>query len=106
MGGEFLEGEFFWGPLLLKKNSQNIRPKNSGPKFGRPKFVSQNSGLNSGSGGAKSPAQTFVPDFLPLSRAGSALECAGFEFFVVCPFGCLSANFGVLRNWMQLFLGD
>ena len=39
-----------------------LRPKNSGPKFGRPKFVSQNSALNSGSGGTKSPVQTFVPD--------------------------------------------
>ena len=62
MGGEFLEREFFRGPLLLEKQSQKIRPKNSGPKFGRPKFVSQNSGLNSGSGDAKSPVQTFVPE--------------------------------------------
>ena len=47
-----------------KKQSQKIRPENSGPKFGRPKFVSQNSALNSGSGGAKSPVQTFVPDWI------------------------------------------
>ena len=45
-----------------KKQSQKIRLENSGPKFGRPKFVSQNSALNSGSGGAKSPVQTFVSD--------------------------------------------
>ena len=53
----------FSGALFCwKKQCQIIRPKNSGPKFRRPKFVSQNSGLNSGSGGAKSPVQTFVPD--------------------------------------------
>ena len=41
------------GPLLLeKKQCQKIRLENSGPKFWRPKFVSQNSALNSGSGGA------------------------------------------------------
>ena len=64
MGGEFLEGEFFWGPLLLEKKKQNqrIKPKNSGSKFGRPKFVSQNSALNSDSGDAKSPVQKFVPE--------------------------------------------
>ena len=53
MGGEFLEGEFFWGPLLLENTESKIRPKNSSPNFGSPKFVSQNSALNSGSGGAK-----------------------------------------------------
>ena len=65
MGGEFLEGEFFRGPLLLEK-TESIRfdPRNSGPKFRRRKFVSQNSGKNSGSRGAKSPVQTFVPDRL------------------------------------------
>ena len=47
---------------MLEKQNQNIRAKNSGPKFGRPKFVSQNSALNSGSGGTKSFVQTFVPD--------------------------------------------
>ena len=62
MRGEFLEGEFFWGPLFLEKQAQKIRPRNSGPKFGRPKFVSQNSGPNSGFGGAKSPVQKFVPE--------------------------------------------
>ena len=62
MGGEFLEGEFFKGASFAGKKSQKIRPENSGPKFGRPKFVSQNSGLNSCSGGAKSPVQTFVPE--------------------------------------------
>ena len=53
---------FSGGLFCWKKQSQKIRPKNSGPKFGRPKFVSQNSGQNSGSGGAKSPVQTFVPE--------------------------------------------
>ena len=72
--GLILEGEFwdvnfsgvdFSGGLFdWKKQSQKIRPKNSGQKFGRPKFVSQNSALNSGSRGAKSPVQTFVPDVL------------------------------------------
>ena len=47
-----------------KKQGQTFRPKNSGPKFGRPKFVSQNPSLNSGSGGAKSPVQTFGPESL------------------------------------------
>ena len=42
----FSRGLFCW-----KNQSQKLRPKNSGPKFGRPKFVSQNSALNSGSGG-------------------------------------------------------
>ena len=56
MGGEFLGGEFFWGPLLLEKTES----KDSGPKFGRPKFVSQNSALNSGSGGVKSPVQKVI----------------------------------------------
>ena len=64
MGGEFLQGEFFRGLFKFagKKQNQKVRPKNSGPKFGRPKFVSQNSALSSGSGGAKSPVQTCVPD--------------------------------------------
>ena len=72
----FLEGEFwevnfsrvnFSGALFCwKRQNQKIRAKNSGPKFGRPKFVSQNSALNSGSGGAISPVQTFVPDKLAI----------------------------------------
>ena len=41
---------------------QNIRPKNSAPKFGHPKFVSQNSAPNSGSGGGQSPLRKFVPE--------------------------------------------
>ena len=79
LGGIF-EGEFwdvnfsrvnFSGGLFCwKKQSQKIRPKNSGPKFGRPKFVSQNSALNSGSGGAKSPVQTFVPEQSERRRGG------------------------------------
>ena len=70
--GRILEGEFwevhflrvnFSGGLFCwKKQSQRVRPENLGPKFGCPKFVSQNSALNSGSGGAKSPVQTFVPE--------------------------------------------
>ena len=69
--GEFLEGEFFWGPLLLEKNRlKKFLPGNSGPKFGRPKIVSQNSGPNSGFGGAKSPVQKFVPETLVLCKAG------------------------------------
>ena len=64
---EFLEVNlsrvnFSGGLLSGKKQSQKIRPKNSGPKFGRKEYVSQNSALNSGSGGAESPVQTFVPD--------------------------------------------
>ena len=47
---------------MLEK-SQNIDPRISGPKFGRPNFVSQNSAPTSGSGGAKSPVQKFVPSF-------------------------------------------
>ena len=35
LGGEFLKGEFFRGPLLLEK-SEKVQPKNSGPKFRRP----------------------------------------------------------------------
>ena len=71
--GWILEGEFwevnfssksFSGSLFcLKKQSQKIRPKNSGRKLGV-----QNSALNSGSGGAKSPVQTFVPNAILESR--------------------------------------
>ena len=61
MGGDFLEGEFFFlgggASFAGKRQDQKIRPKNSGPKFGRPKVVSQNSAPNSGSGGARSPVQ-------------------------------------------------
>ena len=61
MGGDFLEGEVFRGALFCwhKKEDQKIRPKNSDPKFGHPKFVSQNSALNSGSGGTKSLCRNF-----------------------------------------------
>ena len=48
---------FLGGSSAGKKQSQKIRLENSGPKF-----VSQNSALNSGSRGAKSPVQTFVSD--------------------------------------------
>ena len=69
LGGEFLEGEFFWGPLLQKnKQNKKHRPKNSGPKFGRQKFVSQESAPNSGYRGAKSPVQKFVPHSFKLNR--------------------------------------
>ena len=63
LGGGFLEGEFFWGPLLLKKQDQKIRPKGSGPEFRRPKFVSQNSAANSGSGGANPLCRTLSLKF-------------------------------------------
>ena len=53
---------FSGGLFCWKKQSQKIRPKNSGPKFGRPKFVSQNSGLNSGFWRRKIPCADFVPD--------------------------------------------
>ena len=53
---------FSGGLFCWKKQSQKIRLENSGSKFGRPKSVSQNSALNSSSGGAKSPVQTFVSD--------------------------------------------
>ena len=52
----FSGGLFGWGG-----RGQKIRLENSGPKFGSPKFVSQNSALNC-SGGAKSPVQTLVSD--------------------------------------------
>ena len=66
MGGEVLEGELFWGPLLREKTriKQKKQPRNSSPKFGRPKFVSHDSALNSGSGGAESLVQKFVPEIL------------------------------------------
>ena len=50
-----LRGASFAG----KKQKQKIRPKKSGPEFGRPKFVLQHSAPN---GGATSPLQKFVPD--------------------------------------------
>ena len=62
LGGEFLEGEFFGASFAVfffrekKKQDQRIRPRNSGPEFGLPKFVSPNSAPNSGCGGAKSPS--------------------------------------------------
>ena len=80
MGGEFLEGEFFGGLFCWKKQDQKIRPKNSGPEFGRPKFVSQNSALNSGSGGAKSPVQKFILEiFLGIEGRKSAKHFAKFS---------------------------
>ena len=50
----------FLGASFAGKKDQKIRAKNSGPKIGRPKFVSQNSAPNSGSGGAKSPVECSV----------------------------------------------
>ena len=41
---------FLGASLCWKKQAQKVRPRNSGPKFGRPKYVSQNSGPNSGFG--------------------------------------------------------
>ena len=73
--GWILEGEF-WEVNFSRVNfsgglfdwKKNNRVKNStqefGSRFGRPKFVSQNSGPNSCFGGAKSPVQKFVPDLL------------------------------------------
>ena len=49
---------FSGGLLRWKKQS-----KNSTQEFGRPKFGSQNSVQNSGSGGAKSRVQTFVENW-------------------------------------------
>ena len=65
MRDEYLEGEFLRGPLLLEKNRINkfdprIRVQNSGV---------QNSAPNSGFGGAKSPAQKFVPEKLQKRNA-------------------------------------
>ena len=66
-----LEGEF-WEVNFLRVNFSGglfcwkKEPKNSTPKFGRPKFVSQNSALNSGSRGAKSPVRKFVPNHLSI----------------------------------------
>ena len=75
MGGEFLEGEFFRGPASsLEKTESNNSTQEFGSKFGRPKFVSQNSALNSGSGGAKSPAQTLAPEKLTLSGLNGVSE--------------------------------
>ena len=48
----------FTGALFfLKKSGCKFQPKNSGPEFGPPKFVCQNSAPHSGFGGAKSPVQ-------------------------------------------------
>ena len=82
MGGEFLEGEFFRGLFCCKKQSQKIRLKNSGAKFGCPKFVSQNSALNSGSGGAKSPVQTL--SLLLLLPPEGLLLASGRSFSHAC----------------------
>ena len=44
----FLRGEFFWGLIIWwKKQDQKTLHKNSGPNFGRPKFVSQHLAPNS-----------------------------------------------------------
>ena len=65
-----------------EKQNRNIRPKNSGPEFGRPKFVSQNSALNSGSGGAKSPVLQFIPDTIAKDHA----RTSKMRFLLVTPF--------------------
>ena len=52
----------FLSLFLLEKKDQKVRSRNSGPKFGRSKFVSQNSASNSGSGGARSSVQKFVSE--------------------------------------------
>ena len=70
--GCIFQGASFAGKKTESKNST----REFGPKFGSPKFVSQNSALNSGSGGAKSPVQTFVSDFFaeepPEPKTGTA----------------------------------
>ena len=64
-----------------KKQSQKIRPKNSGPKFGRPKFVSQNSALNSGSGRANPLCRLFSLSHCRLGQTDkpSYLRRLGFQ---------------------------
>ena len=92
MGGEFLRGEFFLGASFAekkKKQNQKIRPKNSGPEFGRPKFVSQNSALNSGSSGAKSPVQKFVPDTLGRESLNGGLANGGLRYLCTIVHECL-----------------
>ena len=58
----FLRVNFSGGLICWKEQDLKNQAKNSGPKFGRPKFVSQNSAPNLGSGGAKSLVQKFVLD--------------------------------------------
>ena len=66
-GGEFLEGEFPGGGLFCWKNRiKNSIQEFGCPKFGRSKFVSQNSAPNSGSGGPTSPVRKYLPDLLGL----------------------------------------
>ena len=55
-------GASFAAENRVKKFDPRIRVQNSGVQ----NSFSQNSALNSGSGGARSPAQTFVPDFSPV----------------------------------------
>ena len=73
---------FSGGLFCWEKQSQKIRPKTSGPTFGRPKFVSQNSALNSGSGGAKSPVQTFAPDKIKAQKFRENLRAFFVRIFV------------------------
>ena len=61
-GGDYLEGEYFWVPLLLENAGSKIRTKKSRPRFACPKLVSQNSASNSGLRGAQSPVQKCIPD--------------------------------------------
>ena len=62
--GNFLRVNFSGGPLLLEKTGSINLTREFGSKIWASKFVSQNSALNSGTGGAKSPVQTVVPDDL------------------------------------------
>ena len=69
----------FQGASFAGKKSQQFRHKNSGTKFGCPKFISKNSTLNSGSGGAKSPVQTLVPKGLVIVESRVLVN----DFFVL-----------------------
>ena len=71
LGGEFLEGEFFWGPLLLEKTESKNSTREFGSKIRASEIRFPEFGPKSGSGGAKSPVRTFVPDkLLVISNRG------------------------------------
>ena len=76
----FLMVNFSGGFFCWKKagSEKTIRPKNSGPKFGRPKFVSQNSGF----GGAESPVQKSVPDISYNHGSVCVCVCVSFKLTV------------------------
>ena len=72
MGGEFLEREFFRGPLLLEKTESKNSTQEFGFKIRASKIRFTEFGLNSGSGGVKSPVQTVVPEKIA-SRRGQKI---------------------------------